>query len=442
MKRPAHFSVRHIHSVLPVLIVSMAALGMGAPVLAQSSSLSVVNGDHVPFPGRLVFSRIGSVDRPPMVNGVHDVGLIRIENMGSEGLGIESLVVDGPFELVNPPDLPLAVLSGSSVEINIRFTAASGDLSGERRGLHAGSLSVGSSASATPASVDFVGYWQKVSEGGLEPPLSQIVTDIFGYSTQIVFPGEHINNNLEGTETTGEEVLSPYWKVAEPSTPVIVQALASFFRCCTEPINLSWYEIGDTTTAASIVTIAASDAQTVLPRVEEGEGGTGFTPAASTAFGFVAEDTIWSDPLLNSDALDDCAGSREACGRRIRFWPATDGVGIPIPHSYIMAAELSTSGDFNDAVFLVSNITPSMNSTGVADRQDEEVPSFYALQNYPNPFNPSTVIRYTLPAYLDVSLAIYDAAGRHVTTLVQGEQQAGEYHVAFDAGGLSSGIYV
>lgn len=72
-----------------------------------------------------------------------------------------------------------------------------------------------------------------------------------------------------------------------------------------------------------------------------------------------------------------------------------------------------------------------------------ELPTTFALEaNYPNPFNPTTMIRYAVPEASDVELAIYDVMGRHVITLVEGEQQAGRYEVVFDGQALASGVYI
>jgi hypothetical protein len=69
-------------------------------------------------------------------------------------------------------------------------------------------------------------------------------------------------------------------------------------------------------------------------------------------------------------------------------------------------------------------------------------PKNYGLkQNYPNPFNPITAISYRLSAISYINLKIYDALGREVATLFQGEQNAGEHTVVWDAKNFPSGVY-
>ncbi len=68
------------------------------------------------------------------------------------------------------------------------------------------------------------------------------------------------------------------------------------------------------------------------------------------------------------------------------------------------------------------------------------------LTNRPNPFNPRTTIRFDLPAAGPVRLAVYDAAGRLVRTLVDWDLPPGAHDAAWDgrdsAGrGLASGSY-
>jgi len=71
-----------------------------------------------------------------------------------------------------------------------------------------------------------------------------------------------------------------------------------------------------------------------------------------------------------------------------------------------------------------------------------DLPSEFALlSNYPNPFNAQTVIEYQLPVTSNVKLEIYNLLGNKVTTLVEGEQEAGYRSVSWDASDVSSGIY-
>jgi len=66
---------------------------------------------------------------------------------------------------------------------------------------------------------------------------------------------------------------------------------------------------------------------------------------------------------------------------------------------------------------------------------------FSLSQNYPNPFNSSTLISYALPQEAQVRLAIFDALGRLVVTLLDEKQQAGCHEMIFRPANLTSGIY-
>ncbi|MEJ2628862.1 MAG: T9SS type A sorting domain-containing protein, partial [bacterium] len=64
------------------------------------------------------------------------------------------------------------------------------------------------------------------------------------------------------------------------------------------------------------------------------------------------------------------------------------------------------------------------------------------LQNYPNPFNARTYIRFQLYSEDLVSLKIYNLLGKEVETLIKENRPAGQYEIVWDAGDLSSGIYL
>jgi hypothetical protein len=74
---------------------------------------------------------------------------------------------------------------------------------------------------------------------------------------------------------------------------------------------------------------------------------------------------------------------------------------------------------------------------------ENTLPTNYSLsQNFPNPFNPETTIKFSLPQRSRVKLEIFDALGRVVSTLVNGELDAGSYKYNWNASNFASGVYV
>jgi hypothetical protein len=66
---------------------------------------------------------------------------------------------------------------------------------------------------------------------------------------------------------------------------------------------------------------------------------------------------------------------------------------------------------------------------------------FELKQNYPNPFNPVTKISFVLPQANNVKLTVYDALGREVASLVNGDLNAGTHSFDWNANNFASGIY-
>jgi hypothetical protein len=75
------------------------------------------------------------------------------------------------------------------------------------------------------------------------------------------------------------------------------------------------------------------------------------------------------------------------------------------------------------------------------------IPLEYNLeQNYPNPFNPATIISYSIPEAAKVKITIYDILGKVVKTLVNEEQNPGQYQIEWNGTNflnskVSTGVY-
>jgi len=74
---------------------------------------------------------------------------------------------------------------------------------------------------------------------------------------------------------------------------------------------------------------------------------------------------------------------------------------------------------------------------GETGKPKDEVVSL--AQNRPNPSRGSADITFNLPRAEEVRLAVYDAQGRLVRTLVEGNRSAGSHQVSVS--GLESGVY-
>lgn len=99
---------------------------------------------------------------------------------------------------------------------------------------------------------------------------------------------------------------------------------------------------------------------------------------------------------------------------------------IASAQAIIDAIQSSLSKSSNEQTITSSDINPG---------------SFSLDQNYPNPFNPSTVISYAVPEDARVTLVIYDALGKQIAELVNGDVTAGNHEVTFNGSELASGIY-
>ena len=85
------------------------------------------------------------------------------------------------------------------------------------------------------------------------------------------------------------------------------------------------------------------------------------------------------------------------------------------------------------------HLLPSANDV----RPDGSANGYDLEQNFPNPFNPSTVIRFSIPERVKVTLKVMNLLGEEVKRLIDGEYyEAGKYDVDFLEQGLPSGTYV
>jgi hypothetical protein len=107
----------------------------------------------------------------------------------------------------------------------------------------------------------------------------------------------------------------------------------------------------------------------------------------------------------------------------------------------IIGATNASDSPHVGSTFNLDDLSLSGTATGI-EVQPSEPATFSLSQNFPNPFNPSTMITYQTAKTGQVRLSVYDILGREVATLVNTVQPQGSHEVRFDAGELSSGVYI
>jgi hypothetical protein len=96
-----------------------------------------------------------------------------------------------------------------------------------------------------------------------------------------------------------------------------------------------------------------------------------------------------------------------------------------------MASKLyGTPGKLNDTY-----------TTGLQENDAELPKDFHLFDNYPNPFNNATIISFSIPERVHLTLRVYDILGREVAKLLDEVKDAGIYRVPFSMQ-TGSGIYI
>ncbi|MBU0561645.1 MAG: T9SS type A sorting domain-containing protein [Bacteroidetes bacterium] len=108
---------------------------------------------------------------------------------------------------------------------------------------------------------------------------------------------------------------------------------------------------------------------------------------------------------------------------------------------------VAVAKDYAKAVIKFYESNFSELPVSVGQKEQKNIPEKFILeQNFPNPFNPITLIEYSIPQNIlfdgaNVTITVYDALGREISTLLNLEQKPGLYKIEFDGSNLASGVY-
>lgn len=145
-------------------------------------------------------------------------------------------------------------------------------------------------------------------------------------------------------------------------------------------------------------------------------------------------DSLWK-LSSNSCAIDSAIGNWDFINEDI------DGQQREQP--FDIGADEFSQGIIVNKILTTDDVGPQTDSiTSVSDYENLGDVSVKLNGNYPNPFNNSTKIDYTLFRDAKVKIIIYNILGKQITKLIDKELIKGKYSIIWDAGELSSGIYL
>jgi len=262
------------------------------------------------------------------------------------------------FKLTNPTTPQLEIAGGADAELHISMVTDNALLSA--------APAQNDGATVFNATFEIAGGGQKLSVRNyalvltyaeLEPTFGQIFRAFPEWTTKLPsWLPDNANPNpgtLPGVVEGTDEVSAPRFERVDSGKPVTFQPLARFSPAGLVPFG--WYEptkIAQRTTVGTLAT--QTDPQTNDKARMLGPPLTGNTSFEAS----VAKFGIWMAPsgvgLLTSNDADGFDGLH-----RVRAFTLRDSQGTVIPGSFLIAGEEAKNGDYQDYVFVLTNVKPA-----------------------------------------------------------------------------------
>lgn len=266
---------------------------------------------------------------------------VTLRNVGGEPLELTGLALAGAdaaaFSLTNAPTLPVVIEPQGSLSADVSFAPG-------RTGNHSATLSIESSDPASSSTtVGLYGLGTKGEQGENEPPLQQVV-DTLGYTVDV---GGSTLELGSSESAIGSESLAPLFTKAGDG-PVTLTVVARYGPNDTLPYGY-FTLAGGKPERTEVGQIGAADAQRLLPPLSAGSSE--FDPGTHT-FGVYAQaggETQYSADTFNFGSVKHA----------LRVYPLIDRSGAVVPNSYLIGLEEARNADYQDAVFVISNVKPA-----------------------------------------------------------------------------------
>lgn len=307
----------------------------------------------------------------------------RLTNAGSRAASVElslSGANPGAFKIASPvSSSSMSVPAGASVDVKLQFVPNGAGVAPAPAADNGGvtvSAMLSASSEGVAARADLYGLVMTTAgEGsGSEPTLGQILTTL-GYDIDV---GSGLKNHLANSTSAalqGSEVALPRFVRAGDGL-VRLYAVARFSPTGGMPFGYYTASSPNCSNAASYAAnchvvgtmVKNGDANTsngsrmVNPPLDDSGSSASFDPG-SQSFGIwsytdqASQKVSTGGSATNGDyAYSEDQLNSPSSMHRVRVWPLRDRSGTPVPNSYLLGVEEASNGDYQDYVFVLTNV--------------------------------------------------------------------------------------
>jgi hypothetical protein len=315
-----------------------------------------------------------------ILTGVRDVAspaltqIVTVHNGASTDLMLTTLAIEGTnraaFRISGAPQLPMMLPRGGDLPVTVEAMTSGSALPAAPPQDAGGTVltaTVQATAGSSSAQANLFGVI--LTTATHEVTLGQILLTL-GYKLNVGLAQNNANPNggtvqqLPKVEPGTDEIAAPLFKKAQ-SGNVTLSAVARFSP--KGPMPYGWYPAGNSTTRNKVAEMASlPDAQTsdkarmVLPPVA---GATSFDPGTASFGVWVYTDQSSQKydsggTASNGDyAYSEDGPNAPANVHRFKVYPLKNAAGVTVAGSYLLAVEEAGNGDYQDYVFVLSNVT-------------------------------------------------------------------------------------
>lgn len=293
------------------------------------------------------------------VKGQESTYELRFQNVGDRNLILQpgSVLVRGTDRYNFEIDFPTEGIGfgpGRQVNVIVRFKAFSGDAAGIKNAF----LRIESNDPKKP--VAKIPLWGLVTngEGGANEPATQRILNLFNLN---INTGQtNLDNNTFPTNATSPDEVEVDRFVKAGAGNVTIAPLAVFGNNSDPGIRMGYYTPGVLDSEKYLWYVPGSTTQSVAPLVY---GSRSFDPGAA-AFGIVTEYPNFTNSndgsIRKVYSEDELNLSWDDMGEHMKFYVYKDSNGKVVPNAYIgIQEEYELSTDFNDTVFIITNVKPA-----------------------------------------------------------------------------------